>query len=116
MDTITNVLIVIFICLLIYYIFFNNKDEMYHAVSSVNIEYFFNPSCPHCRHFTPVWEEFIGKVGNTLVSKKINCGENQELCSEVRGVPFILFSKGEKRESYNGERTVEAMMEFLREF
>ena len=75
---------------------------------------YFNPSCPHCVHFMPVWKDFMAGGGANFVT--INCSENQSACTGVTGVPSIVFSKGNQQVPFNGGRNTSELRDFLSSF
>lgn len=81
--------------------------------SGVNVTYYFNPGCPHCRNFIPTWKEFVVDGGANFT--EINCSTNPEKCRGVRGVPWIVFSKGEGSPAipFTGNRDKQSLRAFL---
>jgi len=80
----------------------------------VTVTYYFNPGCPHCRNFTPIWKEFVAQGG--AVFKEINCAENPSQCQGVRGVPWVVFSKnGSQGTPYSGPRDKASLCAFLKQ-
>lgn len=66
------------------------------------------------------WDELAAKyVGNSRVKiAKVDCtlGENKELCNEqeVDGFPTIyIYLNGNKVEEYNGNRSIEDLIEYI---
>lgn len=78
--------------------------------------------CGWCKKIKPVWEELKERVKNdpTLNSKvivtEIQCDvENPpEKAKKINGYPTIILEKNGKEISYEGERTIEAFIEFIK--
>jgi len=80
---------------------------------------FIAPWCGHCKNLTPKFEQlaksFVGT--NSVVIAKIDATEN-DTPIEIKGFPTIfLFNANDKENpvTYEGDRTVEAMAQFIRE-
>lgn len=79
----------------------------------ISVKYYYNPGCPHCRNFMPAWNSFAnGKRG----VEKIDCSQNPQLCSGVKGVPHVVFSDKLTNVVYTGNRTPEDLTSFFNFF
>lgn len=89
--------------------------------SGATLEYYYMQSCPHCNNFTPVWEELGRRVkqeGLSVSLKKydLQSPENKVKVqkNKVTGAPTIILEKDGKSSEYNGSRTVDALMKFIK--
>lgn len=85
--------------------------------------FFYAPWCPYCKQVKEEWK----KLGDTVEFKQImsfNCEKYKEHLSKMRAqypgiVPsfptFIVYSEGEPKEVYKGERKLESFMKKLLE-
>ena len=48
--------------ILIWLLFYTPKPLERFTNASKTLEYFYMPSCPHCKDFNPVWEELEDEV------------------------------------------------------
>ncbi|XP_045111657.1 thioredoxin domain-containing protein 5 homolog [Portunus trituberculatus] len=81
---------------------------------------FFAPWCGHCKRMAPAYDELGRKfVGHDKVKiAKVDCTQevNRQLCSEqnVDGFPTLfLYKNGEKVSEYNGDRSLDDMVNFI---
>ena len=79
---------------------------------------FYSPKCPHCIKLEPVFIELAQKLeyNKDLIIAEYNLLENDFDWFRIRGYPtLILFKAGDKANHivYNGNRTVEDMMNFV---
>jgi len=80
--------------------------------NSVDVTYYYNPGCPHCKNFMPVWKDFTSSGGANFT--EINCSANPEKCQGVRGVPWVVFSKaGGAPVPFTGSRDKQSLQGFL---
>lgn len=80
--------------------------------NNIDVTYYFNPGCPHCRNFMPAWKDFSSSGGANF--KEINCATNPEQCQGVRGVPWVVFSKqGGTPVPFTGNRDKQSLQAFL---
>ena len=78
----------------------------------VGVTYYFNPGCPHCKNFMPVWKDFVSSGGANFT--EINCSTNPERCQGVKGVPWVVFSKdGGSSIPFTGSRDKASLQGFL---
>jgi protein disulfide-isomerase A1 len=78
---------------------------------------FYAPWCGHCKRLAPEYEK-VGaafKDVDNVVIAKIDATEN-DTPEEIKGFPTLIFyPKGQlKGEKYNGERTADAIVEFVK--
>merc|ERR1719498_1457784 len=84
---------------------------------------FYAPWCIWCQRLAPVWDKMSVQLGNRgpIWAAKVDCtsSANDALCRamHVRAFPtMLMFRHGDMHpfEAYHGERTVEALMDRLR--
>jgi thiol-disulfide isomerase/thioredoxin len=66
--------------------------------------------CPHCHEIMPEWE----KLGDGYKGVTIEAIEEQDSDVKVDGYPTIIFRNGRNMEKYEGERTKNAILKFLK--
>jgi protein disulfide-isomerase A1 len=79
---------------------------------------FYSPNCPHCIKLEPTFIELAEKVkyNKNLIVAEYNLLANDFDWFRIRGYPtLIMFKAGDKQNHiiYNGNRTVEDMMNFV---
>ena len=84
--------------------------------SKIKIKYYFSPGCPHCRNFMPAWDQFASKASGMAEVEKVNCAVDSSACAGIRGVPHVVFSSDKSEIVYPGERTPDALYNFLERF
>lgn len=79
---------------------------------------FFAPWCGHCKKLAPEYEEAAKTLnGSKSVLGEVDCDKHKDLCNtyKVDGFPtLILFKGGEEVTKYNGPRTSQAIVQFVR--
>ena len=89
----------------------NNKDIMV---------LFYSPWCYYCKTLLPKYEEIAKKLkekNNKLILMKINAIENEVESFENYGFPKIKFYPGNKKDKpidYKGNKSVEEIIEFIK--
>lgn len=85
---------------------------------------FFAPWCGHCQNCKPDFEKFrqtLIQQGGQVKAKLVNCDENKDMAKKygVQGFPtFKYFPKGMNGgvvREYNGPRTVDGWMSFIKD-
>lgn len=82
---------------------------------------FYVPLCPHCRKFSPKFENTALNIkqkdlGSLISFIAVNCDNDEQLCDEnnVRGYPTIaLYANGRYLREYLGPLTQRAMIKYL---
>jgi len=115
----------------------NFKHDSFQAVVDAHdftVVNFYADWCPHCQMFKPIFTEFEdavnsgkeevkdadGSKANVRVLK-INCVDFEETCQDqrVQGFPTIRIyrrsSTAQQAEEYQGPRTVESLLSFMRD-
>lgn len=91
------------------------SGDSFSSGSGTTVTYFYNPGCPHCRNFMPAWKDFTASGGANFV--EINCSSDPAKCSDVRGVPWVVFSKsGSNPVPFTGSRDTKTLQEFLKNY
>ena len=80
---------------------------------------FYAPWCGHCKALAPHFSELGNKLNseNKIKIAKLDCTENGETCKNhgVRGYPtLMLFEKGIRPSKFEGERTKEGIISFIK--
>lgn len=79
---------------------------------------YYSTGCGHCTAFMPEWlkfEEYAKQHINNLRVTKLNCeGGNKNVCIQknVPGYPYVVLYKGNDEIVYDGDRTMESLIEF----
>eukprot|EP00123_Amoebidium_parasiticum_P010799 comp20331_c0_seq1/m.25594 comp20331_c0_seq1/g.25594 ORF comp20331_c0_seq1/g.25594 comp20331_c0_seq1/m.25594 type:complete len:552 (-) comp20331_c0_seq1:375-2030(-) len=81
---------------------------------------FYAPWCGHCKTLAPVYQEAAKQLEEEYDGKgllaTVDCTQNGPLCSShnIQGYPTVLlFKKGERVEQYSGQRTVQAIVDYV---
>jgi thiol-disulfide isomerase/thioredoxin len=87
-----------------------------------SLVFFYMDSCPHCVDFKPVWEEFVGSIGNMPYASKLCTASvsanNDAMTSKynVQGFPTVLLinnNSSAKPVKFVEERTIEKLYQFV---
>lgn len=94
--------------------------QLEHGVTFVK---FYAPWCGHCKRMAPTWSELADKFVDTATVKiaKVDCTDqaSKELCGtqEVNGFPTLyIYKDGQKLQEYNGNRSLEDLVEFVQRY
>lgn len=67
------------------------NDPKYEAI----MYFFYNPSCPHCKHMKPIWESYYKNNDNItgLLNAEVKCDGRSRACDafDIRGIPQFIF-------------------------
>ena len=84
---------------------------------------FYAPWCNHCKEFMPKYEEaakILKEKNNKLIMAKMDGSANEIESVTISGFPTILFFPGNKKKEepikYNGKRTTEDVIKFIRTY
>ena len=72
--------------------------------------------CPHCKALMPEWNKLEKQMqGSNVDVKKVDCEKNPEEAKKnnVDGFPTILLFKDGKSVPYEGDRTADAIKDFI---
>lgn len=136
MDT-TSMILIVVVLILLYLVFFDGKKhkvQLYNHRHQRNREGFNNNNslteedkcvlvlfhaewCGHCKNFMPTWNEAKTSLQSSdVVLKDFEADTNKEVMKEnqVSSFPTLkLFKKNGEVVEYEGERTLEALGEFI---
>ncbi len=79
--------------------------------------YFYLQECPHCKDFTPIWDDAVNKIN--AASLKIDMQkydiQDNALAKKynVNAAPTILYIDGETSTEYNGPRTADGLLAYV---
>jgi thiol-disulfide isomerase/thioredoxin len=81
----------------------NKKIVLYHA-----------EWCGHCKNFLPVWKQFVKQYPEINV-EDIECSNegNKSKCANIEGFPTVILFKDDQQIQYNGERTIDGLLNFV---
>lgn len=95
----------------------NSPTEKFGGVkSSSKLTLYFAPWCGWSKKFLPAWEE-LQKQNLGVEYITLNCDEdkNKQMCGTVNGFPsVVLTTSSGKNITYNGNRTVEDLVSFVK--
>ncbi|KAK5968460.1 Thioredoxin domain-containing protein [Trichostrongylus colubriformis] len=79
---------------------------------------FYAPWCAHCKRLLPVWEHLGHAVNDKNLSvrvAKMDCTRFTSVCNilSISGYPTIMFFRQGRKIEYHGERTKEALFNFV---
>jgi protein disulfide-isomerase A6 len=75
--------------------------------------------CPHCKNFSPIWEQFDNYVKRNFPSVKVSkmkCeGGNEAICNQkgVNGFPTVILYYKNKEFKFDGNRTISSLADFI---
>merc|ERR1739838_666242 len=94
----------------------NFKEVAFDSSKKVFVE-FYAPWCGHCKSLAPIWDKLGEKFASddSVVIAKMDSTANEIEAFEIQGFPTLKFfpSGSDKVMDYNGDRTMEAMAEFV---
>ncbi|PVD39550.1 hypothetical protein C0Q70_02185 [Pomacea canaliculata] len=71
---------------------------------------FYSPHCSHCHELAPAWREMARELEGVIRVGAVNCEDDWQLC-RMQGInSYPSLQMYPKRERYNGERTVSALV------
>jgi protein disulfide-isomerase-like protein len=72
--------------------------------------------CGHCRNFKPTWEAMKNSLTN-IDFKTYDADNDESVMSKygIQGFPTIVLEKNDKVIEYNGERSVDNIIQFVNE-
>lgn len=78
--------------------------------------YLYEPSCPFCVKFAPIWAEFEQQYAGPLILRKCTASSPEGQNFNVTGVPAVyLVIDGKQDKPFNDARKVENLMRFAKD-
>jgi len=94
----------------------NFKEVAFDETKKVFVE-FYAPWCGHCKQLAPIWEKLGDKFSSDsdVIIAKMDATANEVEEFEISGFPTLKYFPSGSSEvvDYNGERTMEAMHQFV---
>ena len=101
-----------------------NKKEGFEEINKPTLIFFRANWCGHCTRFKPTWDKFVDAANDKDLTSKIDLIEldvdkpesnMMKARCKVSGYPTVCFLKDNESpdEKFAGERTVEALMDFV---
>ncbi len=69
--------------------------------------------CGWSQKFLPVWTQLVKNVKN-IAFVQLDCEKQKSLCEGVPGFPYIVLEKNGKKINYNGDRSYDDLVKFLK--
>lgn len=113
-DPTTLFLIIVSIGVIIYLFNVNSTEEGFNK-NKPSIILYYAPWCGHCKKMMPEWEKLTAKMNSVINVLKVNCDEEAEKAQQegIQSFPTIIMYKDNKKIAYKGERTVQALEQFI---
>jgi len=97
----------------------NFKQVVLDSHQEVLVE-FYAPWCGHCKHLAPHFEEAAQRISNNpnILIAKVDSTENEVAGIDIQGFPTLKFWGKDKTAEpidYNGERTADGIVQWLKE-
>lgn len=90
------------------------RKEMFS--SKPTLTYYFLPSCGWCTKFNPEWENFVKMAPDTIVTNKVDGTTSPEIEKyKIKSFPHVQLVKDDKVTVFEGERTAENLMKFIKD-
>lgn len=95
----------------------------------LSLEYFYSENCPHCKDFSPIWDDAVNKIkADATVSKKLEMkkfetnddkqgGKSRSEKYNIHAVPTVLYIYGpgpNEFSEYDGPRTADGLHAFVK--
>eukprot|EP01092_Planopodium_desertum_P005805 TRINITY_DN24018_c0_g1_i1.p2 TRINITY_DN24018_c0_g1~~TRINITY_DN24018_c0_g1_i1.p2 ORF type:complete len:476 (-),score=180.95 TRINITY_DN24018_c0_g1_i1:36-1463(-) len=92
-----------------------NFDTTINSNKFVFVE-FYAPWCGHCKRLAPDYEKVATALKGEVPVAKVDCDANGELCGNngIQGYPTLRFFKNGESLEYNGGRTPESIIAYIR--
>lgn len=90
--------------------------------SPYTIMFFYMETCPHCRDFEPVWNQFESYAQSNDMLSRTLCvtrvsAEDRDTCRKfkIQGFPtvFLVDNKSNDKTEFKGARTLDALKSFV---
>lgn len=108
---------------LLYYFFYRNSEDYAnpHSNEKKNLILFYSPNCGHCKTFMEgsdsTWNVLKNKHSDKILFTEVNCDEEPTLATqhEITSYPTIKLMTENRQSTYNGDRSLESLEQFLTE-
>ena len=92
----------------------SRNEEFIHTTESVPIlKLYYANWCGWSKKFLPTWEQLENKIKN-IKFVKIDCEANKNMCDNIPGYPFLILEKNGTKINYNGDRSYDDIVNFLK--
>jgi thioredoxin domain-containing protein 5 len=90
-------------------------DSFSQTSSGIWLVEFYAPWCGHCKRLVPIWEELATTAKGKFNVAKVDCTVEKDVgtANGIRGFPTIKLFHDGKVSEFNGQRTVDAFVEFV---
>ena len=96
--------------------FINNKTNKINnnKINNKKLVLYHTNWCGHCKNFLPIWKQFVNN-NPKIKTEDIECSDNKNKnkCANIEGFPTIILFNDEKQIQYDGERTIDGLMDFF---
>ncbi len=96
-------------------------SPMEYFSNNATLEYYYSDTCPHCQNFRPTWDATVAEMKKQNLSVKAveynmknEASHSRASKFSVEGLPTVLYVKDEKATSFNGDRTVDDLIKFVK--
>ena len=104
------------------YLLYNwcQKNKLEFFSGEATLHFFFAEWCGYCKKFKPEWERLKAETNLGVKLNEVDCSDNNnvpELAKKynVNGFPTIIFVNGNNTKTYEGARTKEALVSFIKQ-
>lgn len=82
--------------------------------------FFFAEWCGYCKKFKPEWEKLKAESNLGVQLEEVDCSDSNNVPAlakeyNVGGFPTLILVNGSNKVTYDGERTAEALVSFIKE-
>jgi thiol-disulfide isomerase/thioredoxin len=108
------VIVVLFMALIGVFVMKNKVDFF---GDKTTVEYFYMESCPWCQKFMPEWQKFedaAKAAGIDAKKAEASTAPDKIEMYNIHGFPTVMVTKNGKSEEYQGDRTADALMAFVK--
>jgi thiol-disulfide isomerase/thioredoxin len=96
----------------------NGKLELFSG--EAKLYFFFADWCGYCKKFKPEWEKLKNESNLGVKLEEVDCSDSNNTPSlakeyEVGGFPTLILVNGGNKVTYEGERTKDAIVSFIKD-
>jgi thiol-disulfide isomerase/thioredoxin len=98
---------------------FSNPEALKYPTPATKpqLVYFYLQECPHCKDFTPIWDDAVNKINAASLKVDMQKYDIQDNALakkyNVNAAPTILYIDGETSTEYNGPRTADGLLAYV---